>query len=51
MAEQLTPYATAFRYPETSGEPEQNEVVEAASLTHAFIAFVYRLLAENKSEV
>ncbi|MCP4591360.1 MAG: HEPN domain-containing protein, partial [bacterium] len=46
-AERLTPYATAFRYPDELMEPERAEFEEALSAADSFCGFVLSVLPEQ----
>jgi len=52
VAEVLTPYATAFRYPGDVLEPDPSDVAEAIRMAEYVIDFIYqRMPAEVKSSM
>jgi HEPN domain-containing protein len=46
-ADILTPYATEFRYPSDTIEPERHEAQEALEIANSVLNFVINILPEN----
>jgi len=46
-ADILTPYATEFRYPSDTIEPERYEAEEALEIANSVLNFVIKLLPDN----
>lgn len=47
MAEVLTPYVVAFRYPGSAIEPERQEAEQAVEMAEAFLKFVLSVLPDE----